>query len=194
MLFTLVASKAITSRFLIHSNFGRKPITISIPTVRFFEFFGSQIRKGVGDGLVDGVRTVAVEAGVDFFEAAYEVEDLVSRIGASGGGAEMRAATKRAGFVDQAAGGFGIEQRAGAIGGGGQGFASGGAEGFGGDESLASRELGDFSGEMELAAFGAKRAIPLQWPRGEVGVDLLNLGGGFDFQTGEGIGRGHGLW
>ena len=88
-------------------------------------------------------------------------------------------------------GGFRIEQRAGSIGGVGESFSAGGAEGFGGDEGLSSRELGDFSGEMELAAFGAEGAIPLQWARCEVGVDLLNLGGGFGFQKGEGIGRGH---
>ena len=106
---------------------------------------------------------VAVEAGVNFFKAADEVEDLVSRVGAAGGCAEMRAATEGAGFVDHTTGGFGIEQRAGFVGGVGERFSAGGAEGFGGDESLASREPGNFSGEMELAAFGAEGAIPLQW-------------------------------
>ena len=137
--------------------------------------------------------TVAIEMGVDFFEAADEVEDLVSRVGAAGGCTEMRAAAEGAGFVDQATGGFGIEQRAGSIGGVGESFSAGGAEGFGGDEGLASCEMGDFSGEMELAAFGAEGAIPLQWACCEVGIDFLNLGGGFGFQTGEGIGRGHEL-
>jgi hypothetical protein len=73
----------------------------------------------------------------------------------------MRAATEGAGFVDQATGGFGIEEGAGSIGGVGESFSASGAEGFGGDEGLASRELGDFSSEMELAAFGAEGAIPL---------------------------------
>jgi hypothetical protein len=55
------------------------------------------------------MRTIAVEAGIDFFKAADEVEDLVSRVGAAGGCAEMRAATEGAGFVDLATGGFAIE-------------------------------------------------------------------------------------
>jgi len=63
----------------------------------------------VGHSLGDGMWAVAVEAGVDFFQAADEVQDLGSRVGAAGGGAEMRAATEGAGFVDQATGGFGIE-------------------------------------------------------------------------------------
>jgi hypothetical protein len=139
------------------------------------------------------MRTIAVEAGVDFLQAADEVEDLVSWVGASGGGAEMRAATEGAGFVNETAGAFGVEERAASVMWHGQVFATRGSEGFCGDKGFASGELGDFTGEMELAAFGAERAIPLQWSRGEVGVDLQNLGGGFHFQTGEGIGRGHGL-
>ena len=71
--------------------------------------WASKIREGVINGVVDGMRTVAVEVGVDFFETADEVEDLVSRVGAASGCAEVRAATEGAGFVDEATGGFGIE-------------------------------------------------------------------------------------
>lgn len=137
----------------------------------------SQIRQGMAHGLVDGVRAVAVEAGVDFFEAADEVEDLVSGVGTSGGGAEMRAATEWAGLVDEAAGGYGIEQWAGSVSGLGQFFSAGGTEGFGGDESLAAREAGNFSGKMELATFGAECAVPFQWQGCKLRVDFLNLGG-----------------
>ena len=55
-----------------------------------------KIRQRRGDGFFDGVGAVAVEAGVYFFQAADEVEDLVSRVGAAGGCAEMRAATEGA--------------------------------------------------------------------------------------------------
>ena len=62
--------------------------------------WASKIREGVINGVVDGMRAVAVEAGIDFFKVADEVEDLVSRVGAAGGCAEVRAATEGAGFVD----------------------------------------------------------------------------------------------
>jgi hypothetical protein len=136
----------------------------------------SKIRQGFGHGLVEGMRAVAIEVGVDFFEASDEVEDLVSRVGTSSGCAEMRAATKGAGFVDQAAGGFGIKQRAVSVVGLGQVFAASGAEGFSGNEGFAACEAGDFPCEMELAAFGAEAAISLQWTRGEFSIDLMNLG------------------
>jgi len=103
------------------------------------------------------------------------------------------AAAKGAGFIDEAAGGAGIEQGASAIVADGKGFAAGGAEGLCGNEGFAAREVGDFSGELELAALGAEGAIPLDGAGREVGVDFFYRGGGVGFQAGEGVGRGHGI-
>ncbi len=49
-------------------------------------------------------------------------------MGAAGGLAEVGAAAEGVGFIDQAAGGAGIEQRAGAVVADGERFSAGGAE------------------------------------------------------------------
>ena len=121
---------------------------------------------------------VAAEVVVDFFEAVDEVEDMGAGIHAAGGLAEVGAAAEGAGFVDEATGGAGIEQGAGAVFADGEGFSACGTEGFGGDEGFAAREVGDFSGELELAAPGAEGALALEGARREVGVDFFHRGGG----------------
>jgi hypothetical protein len=115
---------------------------------------------------------------VDFLQAVNEVDYMAAGIGAAGGLAEVGAAAEGAGFVDEATGGAGIEQGAGAVVADGEGFSAGGAEGFGGDEGFAAREVGDFSGELELAAPGAEGALALEGAVCEVGVDFFHRGGG----------------
>ena len=124
------------------------------------------------------MRSVAAEVVVDFLEAVDEVEDMGAGIHAAGGLAEVGAAAEGAGLVDEATGGAGIEQGAGAVFADGEGFSAGGAEGFGGDEGFAAREVGDFSGELELAASGAEGALALEGAVCEVGVDFFHRGGG----------------
>lgn len=85
------------------------------------------------------MRAVAAEVLVDFLEAADEVEDMCAGIWAAGRGAKMRAAAEGARVVDEAAGGFRVEEGTGAVGAGGEGFSAGGAEGVGGDECFAAR-------------------------------------------------------
>jgi hypothetical protein len=115
---------------------------------------------------------------VDFLEAVDEVEDMGAGIHAAGGLAEVRAAAEGAGVVDETAGGSGVEKGAGAVFTDGEGFSACGAEGFGGDEGFAAREVGDFSGELELAAPGAEGALALEGAGCEVGVDFFHRGGG----------------
>jgi hypothetical protein len=70
----------------------------------------------------------------------------------------MCAAAEGARFVDEATGGFRVEEGAGAFGAGGEGCSSGGAEGVGGDEGFAARKEWGFSSELEMAAVGVEDA------------------------------------
>ena len=127
-----------------------------------------------------GARTIAGELFVDLFEAADEVEDFAAGVGSAGGGAEMGAAAEGTVFVDEAAGGLRIEERAGAVGAGREGLASGGFEGAGGEEGFAAGEIRGFAGEFEMAALGAQLAVALDRTRGEVavdGADFVECGG-----------------
>jgi hypothetical protein len=157
----------------------------SVEGIFLFQFGAEGFFQGDGAG--------ALEVAVDFFEAVDEVEDLAAGMGAAGGLAEVGAAAEGAGFVDEAAGGAGIEQGTGSVVADGEGFAAGGAEGFGGDEGFAAREVGDFAGELELATPGAEGALALEGAGCEVGVDFFHRGGGVGFQAGEGVGGGHGI-
>jgi len=151
------------------------------------------MRQRGGYGFFDGVGAVAAEVLVDFLETADEVEDMGAGIGAAGGSAKMGATAERARFVDEAAGGFRVEEGTGAGCVGGEGSSAGGSDGIGGDEGFAAREEWGFSSELEMAAVGAEGAGALEGAGREVGVDFSNLAGGVGFSCGEWIGRGHGI-
>ena len=106
--------------------------------------------------------TVAAEVLVDFLEAADEVEDMGAGVGAAGCGAKMCAAAEGTRLVDEAAGGFRVEEGAGAGGVGGECCSASGAEGVGGDEGFCVGEVWGFTGEFEMAAVGAEGAGALE--------------------------------
>jgi len=55
--------------------------------------------------------TVSTELGIDFLQPADEVEDFLALHGAASSLAEVSAASERAGIVDEAFVGLGLEKR-----------------------------------------------------------------------------------
>ena len=121
---------------------------------------------------------------VDFFEAADEVEDMSAGIGTAGGGAKVCAAAEGARFVDEAAGGFRVEEGAGAVGAGGKGSAARGTEGVGGDEGFAACEEWCFAGELEMATVGAESAGAFEGTGVKVNVNFFDFACGAGFRGG----------
>jgi hypothetical protein len=136
-----------------------------------------------GDGGAEVAGTVAAEGEVDFLEAVDEIAHESARGGATGGIAKMRAAAEGAGVVDLAESLF--QERACAIAGGGEIFATAGAPGLGGEQGLAAGEVGGFSGELEAATGGAADAVAVDGAAGEFLIDRFHLG-----DQGGGIGAG----
>lgn len=122
---------------------------------------GLFLRQYVADCIRDRARSVAIQPFIDFLESANQVEHMGPGIRASSGGAKMRAATKRPGFVDQTATAARIKQWTRSIQSMGKALSSCGTQGFGGDERLAARKLRGFSCEVELAALCPQAAIAL---------------------------------
>jgi len=129
-------------------------------------------------GRFEGAGIGAAEAAGEGFEFVDEPGHVTPGVGPAGGLAEVGAAAERPGIVDEAFRGGGIEQRAGTVSAGWQRAAAGGFERLRGDEGFAGREVGGFSGEQELAAFGAQRAAAREGTCGEFGVDFPDIGGG----------------
>ena len=124
--------------------------------------------------------SVAAEIGVDGLESANEIEDIFTIHGTPCGLAEVGTTTKGARLIDEALLGLGLEERAGTVGGFGQRFAACGTEALGREESFTAGEVGGTAGEFELAAFGTAKAVALNGPLGEVGIDGATRGeGGF---------------
>ena len=83
---------------------------------------------------------------VDLFEAPDEIDHLTARVGSAGGGAEMGAAAEGAVFVDEAARGLRIEERARTVVTHGELFSSRRFEGVRGEERFAAGQVGSFAG------------------------------------------------
>ena len=83
----------------------------------------------------------------------------------------MCTAAERAGFVDDAACGARVEKGTGPIGTFREGFSARRAHGLRGGERFPFGEAGGFSGEAELAAFGAERACAAERPTGDPAVN-----------------------
>lgn len=134
--------------------------------------------EGAMEGVGKGAGAFVAEVGVDGFESADEVQNVPPGVWATGWGAKMGAASKGTVLIDEAASGEGIEKRAGTVFGFGEGFSSGGSEGFCGEQSFSLGELGDESGALEVAAFRAQLAVAFGLAGGEVGINLPDFAKG----------------
>ena len=124
---------------------------------------------------MNGARSFAAELHINGFESADEIENGLARIRSTGGVAKVRAAAKRAVVVDLAAVGFRVEQWARTVGRVGKFLAARRTKGFGGEERFALSQLRGQTGHFELAALGPNRALALDGPFGEVGIDFPHL-------------------
>lgn len=139
----------------------------------------------------ESARAVSAESGIDGFEASDEIDDISPGVRAAGGTAKVGAASERPVLVDHAAGGAGIQQWTGSVGGLAHGSASGGAEGLGGKKGLPLCQERDLAGLSEAAATGAQAAVPGEIARAMVFVDGPNGGEGFSFEIVEQAACGH---
>lgn len=124
------------------------------------------------------MRAVSAKRRVDDLEAANEIEDFLTFVGAARGLAKVRSAAEWAVFVNPATRGFRIEQRTGAIGALGQLLASGGAHGARGNERLAAREVRHASGDLKVAALGEPLAVALNGALLKFGINRADLAKG----------------
>lgn len=121
----------------------------------------------------------SAQAVPDGFQPLDQVRHVASGIRTACCGAEMRAASERAGFIDQAARCCRVEEGTGWC--CGKGFSSRGLECAGGDEGLALGEMRGLSGQQELATFGAERAGTLHRTECQLGVNFPDFGNGQPF-------------
>ncbi len=114
------------------------------------------------------------------FQTADQVKHVTPRIGTTGGGAEMRAAAKRAIFVDATSSRSWVQQRTRAIGGGGgQTFPARGSHGAGGDHGFAFGQHRHPARDPELTATGALHTAPFRCTASQIAVNgLYRLQGG----------------
>ena len=125
-----------------------------------------------------GVGAISTELGIDFFQSADEIENFPALHRAASCLAEVSAAPERAGIVDEAFVGLGLEKGTGSVGGFRQMFSAGGAKAMGGDQGFPSGQLGSFSREFELAAFRSTKAVAPDRSLGEVGINRTDAGKG----------------
>lgn len=138
-------------------------------------------RHRLAQGLAQRLRAIAAEALVHRLQPVDEIDDIAPRIRAARGCAKMRAAAKRAVFVNEAARVI-SQQRARAIGPFRHPPAPAGAHALGQQQRLASGELWRFAREAEMAA--ARAALALARGRAAVRflIDSADLGQRFSEQ------------
>jgi hypothetical protein len=111
---------------------------------------------------------------VGIFQSADEVDYLAAGVRSTGGSAEVGAAAEGAVLVDEAAGGGAVEEGAGSILALRQRLAAGCLEGAGGKEGFSPGQVGSFSGQLKVAALGAKLTGTGDWTIGQILVDGAN--------------------
>ena len=121
---------------------------------------------------------VSTELGIDFFQSADEIENFPALHRAASSLAEVSAAPERAGIVDEAFVGLGLEKRTGAVGGFGKMFSTGSTEAMGGEQGFPAGQLGSFSRKFELATFRSTKAVAPDRSLGEIGIDGTDVGKG----------------
>ena len=121
---------------------------------------------------------VSTELGIDFFQSADEIENFPALHRAASSLAEVSAAPERAGIVDEAFVGLGLEKRTGAVGGFGKMFSTGSTEAMGGEQGFPAGQLGSFSRKFELATFRSTKAVAPDRSLGEICVNGTDAGKG----------------
>ena len=121
---------------------------------------------------------VSTELGIDFFQSADEIENFPALHRAASSLAEVSAASERAGIVDEAFMGLGLEKRTGAVGGFGKMFSTGSTEAMGGEQGFPAGQLGSFSRKFELATFRSTKAVAPDRSLGEIRVNGTDAGKG----------------
>jgi len=124
------------------------------------------------------VGAVSTELGIDFFQSADEIENFPALHRAASSLAEVSAAPERAGIVDEAFVGLGLEKRTGAVGGFGKMFSTGSTEAVGGEQGFPAGQLGSFSRKFELATFRSTKAVAPDRSLGEIRVNGTDAGKG----------------
>ena len=105
--------------------------------------------------------SIPSEFTIHFFQATDQRQHLVAFDRAACVLAKMGPATQRSGFIDQALSRAGLKHGAGSVRGHGQGFSSGRPKRLCGEEGFPAGQLGNFSGELKLAAFRSPLAVSL---------------------------------
>ena len=121
---------------------------------------------------------VSTELGIDFFQSADEIENFPAFHGAASSLAEVSAAPERAGIVDEAFMGLGLEERTGSVVRFREMFSAGSSKAMGGDQGFPSGQLGSFSCEFELATFRSTKAVAADRSLGEIRINRTDDGKG----------------
>jgi hypothetical protein len=129
------------------------------------------LQQHPAEGVGKGAGVVVAMARVHRFELPDEIEDITPCAGTARRRAEVRATAKGTLGINQAPGGHGMQQGAGAIRAHGQVFPACCTERTGGKERLAPCEQWNKPRAFEMAAFGAQAAVPLHGPRIEFRVN-----------------------
>ena len=105
--------------------------------------------------------SIPSEFAINLFQATDQRQHLVALEGAARRLAKMGPATQRSGFIDQALSRVRLKHGAGSVRVRRQVFSSGGPERLCGEEGFPAGQLGNFSGELKLAAFRSPLAVSL---------------------------------
>ena len=112
---------------------------------------------------------------INLFQAMDQRQHLVALDGAARRLAKMGPAAERPCCIDQALSRVGLKHGAGSVRARGQGFSPGGPKRLCREEGFPAGQLGNFSGELKLAAFRSPQAVSLDRALGKLRINGTHL-------------------
>ena len=119
--------------------------------------------------------SIPSEFTIYLFEATDQWQHLAPLDGAARRLAKMRSATERSGFIDQTLSRAWLKHGTGPIDRIREGFSTGGSKSLCGQQGFSPGQLGNFSGELKLAAFRPTQAVSVDGVLGKLRINGTHL-------------------
>ena len=119
--------------------------------------------------------SISSEFAIDLFQATDQRQHLVALDRSARILAKMGPAAERSRFIDQTLSRAGLQHGAGSVRALGQGLSPGGPKCLCGEKGFPAGQLGNFSGELKLAAFRPAQAVSLDRAPGKFLINGTHL-------------------
>jgi len=119
--------------------------------------------------------SIPSEFTIDLFQTTDQRQHLVAPDRAARHLAKMGPAAERSRGIDQTLSRVGLKHGASSVRALRQGFSPGGPKRLGGEESFPAGQLGNFSGELKLAAFRSPQTVSLDRALGQLRINGTHL-------------------